>query len=189
MKLFIKIITIILLASLLFSCVSRKKQLQKTKDETEIKRKLDSVTFSKITSEKKQAEVIVSAETEKEKVIEYQGKKGDSLKVIEKGADGKVISETIITGTGTAIIKNKETTLNKIANKAEAFIEIIDSKATVKLEELHKERAEAKKLDVKKTGPSFSFYVWITIILAVIAVGWWLNRKFNIIAKIKNFKL
>ncbi|PKP28673.1 MAG: hypothetical protein CVU01_03735 [Bacteroidetes bacterium HGW-Bacteroidetes-18] len=188
MKLFLKLIAIILLSSLLFSCVSRKKQLQKTKNETEIKRKLDSITFSKITSEKKQAEVIVSAETEKEKVIEYQGKKGDSLKVIEKGADGKIISETIITGTGKAIITEKETTLNKIANKAEAFIETIDKKANVKLEELHKERAKTLKKDNKTTGPSFSLYIWITAIIAIVAGGWYLNNKFSLIAKIRKFK-
>ena len=188
MKLFIKLIAILLLSSLLFSCVSRKKQLQKTKDETEIKRKLDSITFSKISSEKKQAEVIVSAETEKEKVIEYQGKKGDSLKVIEKGADGKVISETIITGTGSATIKNKETTLNKIVNKVEEAIDIVENKAEVKLEEIKKEHAEIKNVAIKKTGPPFSFYIWITAIIAIVAGGWWLNNKFSLIEKIRKFK-
>ncbi len=189
MKLYIKLIAIILLSSLLFSCVSKKKQLEKTKSDIEIKRKLDSVTFSKITSEKKKVEVVAEKETQKEKVIEYQGKAGDSLKVIEKGPDGNIISETIITGTGKATVTEKETTIDKIVNKAEAFIETIDKKANVKLEELHKEHAKTLKLDVKKTGPSLSFYIWITAIIAIVAGGWWLNNKFSLISKIKNFKL
>jgi thiol:disulfide interchange protein len=186
MKNIIKFIAILLLASFLVSCGSKKKQLEKTKSDIEIKRKLDSVTFSKITSEKNKVEVVAEKETQKEKVIEYQGKKGDSLKVIEKGADGKIISETIITGTGKATVTEKETTLNKIVNKAEAFIETIDKKANVKLEELHKERAKTLKLDVKKTGPSLSFYIWITAIIAIVAGGWWLNNKFSLIARLRN---
>ena len=186
---YIKLIAIILLSSfLLFSCVSKKKQLEKTKSDIEIKRKLDSVTFSKVVIAKEVKQTVAEKTTSKEKVIEYQGKKGDSLKVIEKGADGKIISETIITGTGKATVTEKETTIDKIVNKADAFIETIDKKANVKLEELHKERAKALKLDVKKTGPSLSFYIWITAIIAIVAGGWWLNRKFSLIAKIRAFK-
>jgi len=188
MKNIIKFIAILLLASFLVSCGSKKKQLEKTKSEIEVKRKLDSVTFSKtvIASEAKQT--VAEKTTSKEKVIEYQGKAGDSLKVIEKGPDGKIISETIITGTGKATVTEKETTIDKIVNKAEAFIETIDKKANVKLEELHKERAKALKLDVKKTGPSLSFYIYITAIIAIVAGGWWLNNKFSLIAKIRAFK-
>ncbi len=177
---------LLLMASFFVSCVSRKKQLEKTKSEIETKRKLDSAYVSKTSTSKEVKHSGTSTNTSKEKIIEYEGKAGDSLKVIEKGPDGKVIAETIITGTGKGTVKQKESTSNKIIDKVEAFIETIDSKATVKLEELHKERAEAKKLDVEKSGPSILFYIWITIIIAAIAGGWYLNKRFNVFARIKS---
>lgn len=188
MKLFIKIIAIILLATFLISCVSKKKQLEKTKTEIETKRKLDSVNTSKIFTEKKKVEEATANETEKEETIEYNGKAGDSLKVIKIGENGKILSGTIYTGTGKAVINNKEKTTQTKNTNTEASKKTADSKVSVNLEETKRETAKTLKKDAKTTGPSFSFYIWITAIIAIVAGGWWLNRKFSLIARIRNFK-
>ncbi len=181
-----------ILAILLFaifslsSCGSKKKQLEKTKSEIEIKRKLDSVNTSKVFTEKKKVEEATSSETEKEEIIEYNGKAGDSLKVIKIGETGKILSATIYTGTGKAIINNKRKTTQTKNTNSEASKKTADSNVSVNLEETKKESAKILKKDNKTTGPSFSFYVWLTAIIAIVAGGWWLNRKFSLIAKIRN---
>jgi len=186
MKLYIKFLAIILLSTLSISCVSKKKQLEKTKTEIETKRKLDSVNSSKVFTEKKKVEEAAANETEKEEIIEYNGKAGDSLKVIKIGENGKILSGTIYTGTGKAIINNKEKSTQSKTASNEASKKTTDSNVSVKKEETKKETAKILKKEGKQTGPSFSFYLWLTAIIGIVAGGWYLNRKFKIFLRIKN---
>jgi len=176
---------LILIAILLFtSCGTKKKQLEKTRLEIEAKYKLDSIAFSKVTSEKKKVEEITADETEKEESIEYNGKKGDSLKVIKIGENGKILSGTIYTGTGKAIINNKNKSSNKKTNQKEDLKEVADSKVSVKKEGVKKANTEIKKKEVKTSGFTFITWLWIVGIISVIALGWYLNKRFNLISKL-----
>src|SRR3972149_4215166 len=186
MKTFIKFIAIILLATFLISCGSKKKQVEKTKSQIEVTRKLDSVASSNTFIASAAKESVNSNETEKEETIEYNGKPGDSLKVIKKGANGKVLSETIYTGSGKATLTSKEKTENKTYDKSEASAKTADSNVSVKEEDSKKESAEAKNVDIEKSGFTFMTWVWILFVVAIIVGIWYLNNKFNIILRIKN---
>lgn len=175
-----------MLSVFLLSCGSRKKQLEKTKTEIETNRKLDSVSSSKtiVASEIKQS--ASESTIEKEETIEYEGEKGDSLKVI-KVENGKVISETIITGKGKGTVKNRETKSNTKTNKNEASVKIDGQKVSVKKEETKDEISAAKNLNVQKSGFTFATWLWLFLIALVIVGVWYLNYRFQLITKIKAF--
>jgi len=160
MKTFIKFIAIILLATFLISCGSKKKQVEKTKSEIEVKRKLDSVASSNTFIASAAKESVNSNETEKE--------------------------ETIYTGSGKATLTSKEKTENKTYDKSEASAKTADSNVSVKEEDSKKESAEAKNVDIEKSGFTFMTWVWILFVVAIIVGIWYLNNKFNIILRIKN---
>jgi len=187
MKPFLKLLAILFIASLLLSCGSRKKQLEKTKIEIETNRKLDSISSSKtfVANEVKQS--AFEETIENEETIEYEGQKEDSLKVIKIGADGKIISKTIIIGKGKGILKTKATKSNIKTNKNESSIKIDEQKLSLKKEETKTEISATKKLDVQKSGLTFTTWLWLVLMALVIIAVWYLNYRFQLSTKIKAF--
>jgi len=169
----------------LTSCSSKKKTVEKTKTEIATTKSLDSTATETnvIASAEKQSKT--SKETTKEETIEYQGEVGDTLKIFKLGENGKIISGTILTGKGKANFKTKDKTENKTANKTLDSLKISGQKVSVKSEEDKKEASAIKKAATKRTGVSFTTWLWIIGIVAAIIAIWYLNKKFAILLKIK----
>ena len=178
---------IILLGFLFVGCRSKKKAVQTNKSELATKKNIDSSAIVSNTIAKNNKETTISSETEKEETFEYQGELGDSLKIIKKGADGKLISETIYTGKG----KIKKTAKTKNSSSAsennEASKKVTDSKVSVKKEAVKKESETTKTVAIEKSGLLIPIWLWIIAIITIVVVLWYINNKFSIFVKIKKF--
>lgn len=177
----------ILLALILFNCGSKKKTINKTKSEIDLKIAIDSTSVKESVYIEKTKEIISSEEFETEESFEYEGKVGDSLKIIKKGADGKIISETIFTGAGkiTKTSKSKKKKLTSENSKIDSTF--TKAKTTLKKDIEEKRSDENKQVTIEKSGWSFGTFLWVFLILGIIVGVYYLDTKFGFIKRDINF--
>lgn len=181
----ISLLVLISFVSVLFtSCGSRKKVTEETNSVMISNQVNENATSKKDFSEAKINTSSVSNETENMKSIEYIGEKGDSLKVIQKGADGKIISETIYTGRGKATFNSTQKTSETTADKIATFTKQAEETAAAKITQDEIKNTASKKASVSKSG--VSFYTWLKLFLAIVLVSglYYLNYRFNLLKRV-----
>ena len=156
-------------------CGSRRKEVKSFSSKYDFKMHLDT-TFrfsSQLLTDIRTKES--SKTSEKNTVIEYEGGAGDSLSIQNFGADGKLVSETRIKGSGKTKIIDKESSSENSLD--------INSKSdeTTNLEATGSKDIEAagseigKAVDIKRSG-TFPWWLWL-IVIVVIAL--YLNYRFK----------
>lgn len=179
----------ILLALILFNCGSKKKIVNTTKSELDLKVSIDSTLVKSSITQEKTKDVSVSEEIEKEESFEYEGEKGDSLKIIKKGSNGKIISETIYTGKGKITKTSKSKKKNESLENSKSNSELNSSKLDLKKDIHQTKKDKSKEAEITRSGFSFTTLLWILLILGVVAAIYYLNKRFGFIKRAINFLL
>lgn len=168
LEVFCIMLIIIILALAFKSCGTKSKVIDKAEkhknEVSEIQKKEQEI----IKKEKKK-------EVEKEAIsvidvseLEFNGKKGDSLHIIKKDANGRITGSTVITGSGKfSSKKGRETKRINTREQIETSLNRLkNTKNTTK-----KQTQESKKNYKKTKDTSFSLWWLIPIIILIIIVA------------------
>lgn len=177
-------IIIIFLINIAFGCGSKKKTIEQSKSEVVSNATFDSTTSLKLITEDKLTTLESAKETEKHESFEYTGEKGDSLKVIKKGADGKILSETIYTGKGKASFTSKQKTSETTADKIATFTKQNEENTAVKITQAETKNSTAKKVTATKSGVTIYTWLKLSLILVLVSGLYYVTKRFNIIKRV-----
>ena len=159
LKVFIIFLILFIFAALMTSC-SAKKTVQKFKQKTEI----DSSAVVQVNTQKAEnTEKTTEEKTESENEIttlEYEGKQGDSLQVIKKDGNGKVIESTTYTGGG-KITATKGKIVNSTITSEKQNI-ALETKKHDTYSTSVKSEVDMTEINKLKQGRSY-WWVWLLI--------------------------
>lgn len=177
---------IVILINLFASCASSKHKETK-KEEVKIELSENDKSKNETTTDTlSKKEVDVNKEnTSKTNQTIYEGKKGDSLTVIEENLTTGEKMKTTYVGSGKLLNSTKtEHTTESVKEKIE---DSSSSKIISESENNLNLKASAAASESSKNKESNSYY-WIWIILLIIGVLlWYLNKRFKWIFKLKNY--
>lgn len=176
---FILAVFFLLCVAALSGCSSKKKALEQTKTEIKTESSVDSSGTTKTKSELQQEAKTTAKEVEKIKEVEYEGAQGDSLTVTEKDGKGNVLKETTYKGKGKLKTKDSEKTSNASSAETTSEKKETEAKGYVKKKDSSSKKEAAKKLDVKKEGIDFMFWVWLSLAIIIAIAVLYLNHRFK----------
>lgn len=174
-----KQIIIFLLALTITACASRRKDVEKISSLHESAVEIDSAGNTRLQETSTKATQEIEKQVNKKSEILFEGKAGDSLQIAEYGSDGKLISKTVITGTGKAAIKKDESLHDVARNDTTALLRSSAGAAKVKKKNNQKNSDEAFRKKVESSGMSFGFWIWLLVLAIVAIILWYLNKRFK----------
>jgi hypothetical protein len=188
MKLFIKkavafilLVGMILLFFMFLSCASSKKHKEKSKIETTIDTKKDSVSTTTIDATTKTTEQNKVNEQFAEECLAVEVAEGEELEIINFDANGIKTGSTKYKGSG-KLKKSKVNKTTETSNEKETVSNSNTNSKTELLERIKQSKQEKSTVVDKETkGLSLWIYLyWIIFIILAIAL-WYLNKRFNVI--------
>jgi hypothetical protein len=189
MKLFIKkavafilLLGLILLFSGMFlSCASSKKHKEKSKIETTIDTKKDSVSTTTIDATTKTTEQNKVNEQFAEECLAVEVAEGEELEIINFDANGNKTGSTKYKGSG-KLKKSKVNKTTATSNDKETVATTNTNSKTELLERIKQSKQEKSTVVDKETkGLSlWIYFYWIIFIIIAIALLY-LNKRFNVI--------
>jgi flagellar biosynthesis/type III secretory pathway M-ring protein FliF/YscJ len=166
------------------SCGSRKKEVETKKEASQKEVVLEHSQSEKVASKSDSKTEETLKESEKEETIEYDGCQGDTLRVIKKGPQGLLISETIITGKGKARLHSKDKNANKNSTAHHEIKKESESKGSLKLNEQENKELSGKKVLVEQSGLSFWCWFWLILLIIIVIILVYLNYRFKFVARV-----
>jgi cobalamin biosynthesis Mg chelatase CobN len=168
-------------------CSSRKRNMEKSFEEEKSLSKVDSTAKTKSSAENNKKLDESSHVEESGFNLEYEGCDGDSITVTQRGPDGKVKSQTTIKGKGKATVSSN----NKITDtkKAEVSSEKKEDESAVSVKKI-KDKASIKKkkaITSERKGTSVSFWILIVVVLILIALTLYLNKRFKLVKRVTDY--
>ena len=168
-------------------CSASKKHKEEEKTKVEVSTKVDSSSTVSVKSEEKVTEENKTVESVKEKTLEIEVKNGEELEVTNYDAKGNKTGSTTYKGSG----KAKETISDKKTESKQTKESQLktDSKSKTDLSKRAYAKAKGKKLVSEKENKGFSFfdYLFWIILLIVLSILYYLNKRFKWIGSIINW--
>jgi Flp pilus assembly protein TadB len=161
------------------ACGSSKKNIEKESNESAITIKKDTSVKTNVATEEKVNEASKVSEEVSEETLEVEVKAGEELEITNFDANGNKTGSTKYTGSGKAkkSKSNKKTESNiekESLSKTEASSQLESSSRT------HATKALKKvKVEKDKKGFSFCTYLFWIILLIIVVVLWYLNKRFK----------
>jgi hypothetical protein len=166
------------------SCGSRKKEVHRQESRFSFKSDIDtSASFSYNTTDLKTFAWENTA-SQNSLVIEYTGENGDSISIVNFGADGKIASGTTIKGKGRINVSSGNSTVKTSGTGSE----LKESEGDFKGSSHTKINGEGSSETLDKKAERKSNWLWLWLLLALIAAGivWYIKKHTNWFARLKN---
>lgn len=157
-------------------CASRKKEVQQHKSNYSFSSQVDS-TFSFSGQYRQQQESREQQNTSSLVTrVNYDGKKGDSLSIKKFGPDGKLQSQTLITGSGKADITEESGSATRNFHVKSEGQEHVQQHASGKHDTAVATVQEDSSKMLTTKGLTWGFWLFFLIILLVLIGRWYLSR-------------
>lgn len=182
-----KKISVLLFILLAIACSSRQKEINKTKSRIDQSSSVDSAATSKKASAASAIKNESSDEVTNDECIEYDGQNGDTLSVKKYGPDGKLQSETKISGKGKAKFSNSRKQTHKSQSESKHESEAAELKLKVKKKAAESASNSSFQKHVKSSGISFWTYFWLILLLLIILVILYLNYRYKLFVRFKKY--
>lgn len=168
---------------LLGSCGSRKKEVHRQESSFSFKSDIDtSASFSYNATDLKTF-AWENTVSQNSLVIEYTGENGDSISIVNYGADGKIASGTTIKGKGRINVSSG----NSTAKASGTGSELKEAEGDFEGSRITKINGEGSSETLDKKAERKSNWLWLWLLLALIAAGvvWYIRKRTNWLSRLK----
>lgn len=172
-------IGLILIIALMLSCSSTKKNIARSESKTQSTLEVDSTASSSKIVDASLVKNEVSDEESNEEVIEYDGLPGDTLSVKKYGENGKLLSETKISGKGKAKISKNKKKSHKSQSETKHESAKTDGKIHLRKKALASTSNSSFQKHKESSGLSFWTYFWIILLIIILVILWYLNKRYQ----------
>jgi preprotein translocase subunit SecG len=164
---------------MLLSCGSRQKEVSKQRSRIENFSDIDADTSSSAKATVADFKSESSNEDCQEETYEYDGDPGDTLSVKKFGANGKLLSETRLSGKGKAKIIKTHKQVQQAQSSLHSESSENASSSHIKKKETSVTETSDYHKKVKASGFTFWTWFWIILITIILLVLWYLNKRFK----------